>query len=217
MITIIGTNHISAESLKKVEEVKNADIVALELDRPRLEGLLSGKNSSKNPAIISQIGMAGYLFTLIGGFIQRKLGKITGISPGSEMLKAYNIAKDEKKKIALIDQDIRVTMKNFSKMKAKHKLKLFSQLFKPAPKEFRFNPKTIPKSELIEKIMNYMKQELPELYKVLIDDRNHVMAKRLAHIQFTHPDKDIAAVLGAGHVKEVVLLSKNYLNKYYKK
>lgn len=215
MITIIGTNHISEESLKRVEHVRNADIIALELDRPRLEGLLSGKTSSKNPAVIGQIGLAGYLFTLIGGFIQRKLGKVTGISPGSEMLRAYNIAMEEKKKVALIDQDIRITMKNFSKMKARHKFKLLAQIFRPAPKEFRFNPKTIPKDELIEKIMKYMKQELPELYKVLIDDRNHVMAKRLAHIQFTNPDKNIAAVLGAGHVKEVAILSKNYLKNLH--
>ena len=213
MITIIGTNHISHESLKLVEKAKAADIMALELDRGRLQGLLTNQKTSKSPKVIGQIGVAGYLFLVIGGAIQQKLGKMTGLNPGSEMLHAYKIAKDNGMNIALIDQDFRITMKKFSNMKARHKLKLFKELFRPAPKELRFNPTSIPNQQIIEIAMKYMKQRLPEMYKILVDDRNHVMAKRLAYLQFTNPDKHVAAVLGAGHVQEVAQLSKNYLKK----
>lgn len=213
MITIIGTNHVSHDSLKLVDKAKDADIMALELDRGRLHALISKQKTSRSPAVIKQMGVAGYIFLLIGGTIQQKLGKMTGLTPGSEMLHAYNLAKEKNMQVALIDQDFRITMKKFSKMKVRHKLKIFRELFRPAPKDLRFNPTKIPNQEVIKKAMHYMKERLPEMHKVLVDDRNHVMAKRLAKLQLMNPDKNIAAVLGAGHVREVAELSKIYLKK----
>ncbi len=213
MITIVGTNHVSHESLKLVDKVRDADIMALELDSNRLQALLSRQKTSKSPKLISQVGVGGYLFLLIGGAIQQKLGKITGLSPGSEMLYAYELAKENGMKLALIDQDFRITMKKFSKMKTRHKLKLFREFFRPAPRNLRFSPASIPSQELIESAMDYMKLRLPEMHKILVDDRNHVMAERLAYLQYNNPDKNIAAILGAGHVKEVARLSKNYIKK----
>ena len=116
-LVIIGTSHISVESIKEVQSkiLKiRPDIIALELDSKRFYAL-TAKNKKINLLDIKKIGIKGYLFNLLGSYLERKLGKLVGISPGSEMLKAIRIAKKLNIKIALIDQDIEITLKNLSK------------------------------------------------------------------------------------------------------
>ena len=52
---------------------------------------------------------------MIGAGAGKKLGKMVGVAPGSEMKKAVRLAKKNKIKLALIDQDIEITLKRFSK------------------------------------------------------------------------------------------------------
>jgi len=117
-IKIIGTSHIAPESLAKVEknirEIKPG-IVAIELDKKRLFALLSKKQQSISIRDIRRIGFKGWLFALIGAWAERKLGAKVGVSPGAEMLKAVALAQEVGAKTALIDQDIEVTLKRFSK------------------------------------------------------------------------------------------------------
>ena len=94
-LTIIGTSHISVESIKEVQSkiLKiRPDIIALELDSKRFYAL-TAKNKKISLSDIKKIGLKGYLFNLIGSYLERKLGKLVGISPGSEMLEAIRIAK----------------------------------------------------------------------------------------------------------------------------
>ena len=55
------------------------------------------------------------MFAQIGAWAERKLGAKVGVSPGSEMLKAIAAAQQIGAKIALIDQDIEITLRKFSK------------------------------------------------------------------------------------------------------
>jgi len=63
---------------------------------------------------ITQIGFKGYLFAVIGGYLQRKLGSMVGVMPGSEMKLAVQLAKKNNARIALIDRNIETTLKRFS-------------------------------------------------------------------------------------------------------
>src|SRR3989338_2702256 len=116
-LTIIGTSHIARQSLKDVEEAiikKNPDIIALELDKKRLYSLIHKPEGKISIYSIRRIGLKGYIFSLIGAWAERKLGKMVGVSPGSEMKNAINLAKKGRMEIALVDQDIEITLKRFS-------------------------------------------------------------------------------------------------------
>ena len=116
-LTIIGTSHIAKQSLDDVEkeiESKKPDIIALELDRKRLYGLFK-KQDKIRFYDIRGVGIKGFIFSLIGAWAEKKLGKIVGVAPGSEMKKAVRLAKKHNIRLALIDQDIEITLKRFSK------------------------------------------------------------------------------------------------------
>jgi len=57
-----------------------------------------------------------------------------------------------------------------------------------------------------------LKKRYPKIYKVLVDDRNRYMAKKLAKIVMKEPNKKILAVVGAGHKKELEEFVYKYLN-----
>ena len=44
----------------------------------------------------------------------------------------------------------------------------------------------------------------PSLYKILVDERDIHMAKQLNKISSLYPDKQIVAVVGAGHIKGIL-------------
>ncbi|MBI4918718.1 TraB/GumN family protein [archaeon] len=217
-IILLGTSHIAKESLEKVEKVisdEKPDLVCLELDKKRLLGLLSkrtkGRLSLKD---IMRIGVKGYLFSLIGGYVQEKLGKKVGIIPGSDMLHAFKVAKKNQIKIALIDQDIEVTLKKFSKaITWKEKGRFVLDLIKGLvfrKKILNFDLTRVPEEELIQKLLAEVKERYPNVYRVLVHERNVFMAKHLSEFSKNNPDKKIIAVIGAGHEKEMIKLIKRY-------
>jgi pheromone shutdown protein TraB len=71
----------------------------------------------------------------------------------------------------------------------------------------------VPDEKTLEKLIDIVKQTYPELYNVLIDDRNKHMVKRLILISKRYPDKHIVAIVGAGHKKGML----EYLNSMYDK
>jgi len=117
-LTIIGTSHIAKQSLEDVEKAiveGKPDIIALELDRKRLYSLFKKDRNKIRIYDIRKIGVKGFVFSLIGAWAEKKLGKLVGVAPGSEMKKAVILAKKHKIKVALIDQDIEITLRRFSK------------------------------------------------------------------------------------------------------
>ena len=117
-LIIIGTSHIAKQSLLEVERVireEKPEVVALELDKARYYSLVTKEKRKAGLRELRVIGVKGFVFAKFGEYIEKKLGKSVGISPGDEMLKAAEIATEIKAKIALIDQKIEITLKNFSK------------------------------------------------------------------------------------------------------
>ena len=117
-LVIIGTSHIARQSLKEVGEAienEKPGLIALELDRRRLASLMQEERKRPGLQMIRQLGLTGYLFAIIGGWAQEKLGRYVGVAPGSEMKKAIIMASQRKIDLALIDRDIAVTMKRLSK------------------------------------------------------------------------------------------------------
>ena len=98
MITIIGTSHISPESIRTIKDTienEKPDCVAVELDMNRYISMKSG-----------EMGRPPGLFLKIFSWLQKKLGKSTGIFPGQEMMTAIEFSRKNKIPVYLIDQDI---------------------------------------------------------------------------------------------------------------
>jgi len=212
-VKLIGTSHIAKESINKISEEfsdLNPDIVCVELDHKRLQSLLSDAKPDRSLRGIKVYGLQGYLFAVIGGFIQEKLGNVVGVKPGSDMLTAVNLTKSSGKQLFLVDQDIEITLKRFSKAFTwKEKFRLVWDIIRaPFGKKANIDLNKVPKEELISKLMGDMKIRYPNLYKVLIDERNQVMAKNIYKIMSKNEDKKILVIIGAGHEKELLNLIK---------
>ena len=88
MIILLGTSHISPESMKSIRETiqkEEPNCVAVELDRMRYVAMTS-KKGTKPPG----------MFLKIISWMQKELGKMTGISPGEEMMEAVRFSRRKK-------------------------------------------------------------------------------------------------------------------------
>ena len=222
-LLIIGTSHIAKESLEEIElafQQHKPEIVAVELDRKRLHGLLSDEKSKVSMSDISRVGVKGYLFAVLGGWLQRKLGSSVGVMPGSEMKLAVQLAQKIDAKIALIDQDIEVTLKKFSqRLTWREKFRFMADLFKSAifkkkmMKEMGLSPENldlakVPSKELVRKLIAHLEKRYPNVYDVLVAQRNVVMSNNLVRLMHKYPDESVLAVVGAGHEEEMIEMIK---------
>ncbi|MFH1591192.1 MAG: TraB domain-containing protein [archaeon] len=216
-LRIIGSSHIARQSVREVKAAVaefSPDIIALELDPRRLHALLHETDRSVPFSAIFQIGVQGYLFAKLAGWASRKMGNIVGMSPGSEMKAAYRLAKKEKLQVALIDQDISVTLKRFSAAFSwKEKWQIVKDVFEGIFFRKRviaryswLDLNKVPDETSLRMIMAEVKEKYPSIYRVLISERNRVMAHTLQAIQKRDPDKKILAVVGAGHKEGILAL-----------
>ena len=206
-ITVLGTSHIAIESVKQVEALikeKMPDLVALELDKKRFHALFAKKRRI-SIRDIGKIGIKGFLFSVIGAFFEKKLGKLVNVAPGSEMKKAALLAKEYGAKIALIDQDINITLGNLSRrLTLKEKLNFFGDIIKGAFKreKIKFDLRKVPSRKVIKELTDKVRERYPTLYNVLVYERNRYMAKNLYMLM--HQYNNIVAVVGAGHEEDLV-------------
>ena len=213
-LQIIGTSHIAKQSINEVKkhiEKERPEIVALELDQKRLYALFHRKKKSITFSDITRVGVNGFVFSIIGAWAEKQLGKIVGVKPGSEMLTAAKIAKKKNIQLALIDQDIEITLKRLSKeITWKEKFNFLSDIIKAAifrKKEIEFDLTKVPKEDVIKKLISKVKTRYPSIYKVLIKERNAVISKNLFNLM--QNKKKILAIIGAGHEREVLELIKD--------
>jgi len=222
-IILVGTSHISESSVDEIKDViekYNPDVVGIELDTRRFKSLMSTTKEEKqvsNYKKIKELGTFGFLFAQLAGFVQKKVGGQVNVDPGVDMKGAYEAARDKKIPTALIDIDIKVTLKKLSNISFFKKIGLVSSIFfKSFKKEYRnlldFDLKKVPEDEVVVKMIGILKKETPDLYNILIEDRNKYMVKRLFDLRAKH-DGYIVAVVGAGHVEGMTKLIKKTLQK----
>ena len=194
-IKIYGTSHISQESIDLIEraiEEDQPDLVAIELDQLRLNGLMSNK-----PA------QTGNIFIKLIQVFQRHLGKKTGVMPGDEMLKAYNKSLENGIDVALIDRDIRITIAKLKQVSRKEKVKAFASLILSPIISQKIEITRIPDDQLINQMTEQVKQRYPQIYNALIDERDQYMAERLKILSEERTSSKITVFVGAGHKKGI--------------
>ena len=208
-ITLAGTAHVSAESIKEVEQTINElkpDSVAVELDEKRADSI-------KNPDKYRQLDIIKVLknhqgFLLLANLIlasfQRRMGKNIGVKPGDEMLAGMRTAEANNIPVVLADRPIQTTLKRaWAKNSLWGKCKLLATLLSSAFSKEEMSEADIEgikeKSEM-DSMMNELAHSMPVVKEVLIDERNLYLAKKI----WDSEGNSVVAVLGAGHLDGVV-------------
>lgn len=208
-ITLIGTAHVSAESITEVEntirELK-PDCVAIELDDKRAESITNKDKYSQLDII--QVLKRGEGFLLLANLVlasfQRRMGMNVGVKPGDEMLAGMKVAEELGIPTVMADRPIQVTLKRaWAKNNFWGKSKLLATLLSTAFSKEEVSAEEIEdikqKNEM-DSMMNELADFMPVVKEVLIDERNLYLAKKI----WESGGNNVVAVLGAGHLEGVV-------------
>ena len=130
------------------------------------------------------------------------------------MKTAYLESRKKKIPVTLIDVPIKITLKKLSKLSFRRKMSMFSSLFlKSFKKEYRnqlsFDVKDgVPDEKTINQMLKIVEKEVPDMYRILIGDRNKYMVDKIMKLREVH-EGPILAVVGAGHLEGMYeILSK---------
>lgn len=204
-IILIGTAHVSRESadlVNKVIEDEKPETVCVELCQSRYQSITQ-KNRWENTDLIKVIKEKKaflLLSNLMLASFQKKIGQKLGIKPGEEMIQAIQAAKTANARIHLVDRDIRITLsRTWRLMSLWTKIKLLAQLLTSIGEVDTIREEDIEKmkeKDVLEVLLSEIGETLPELKRILIDERDQYLAHQIR----TAPGTKIVAVVGAGHV-----------------
>jgi len=204
-IILIGTAHISKESVDEVKstiEAEKPDVVCVELCKQRYE-ILNDKEKWKQTditKIIKEGKTALFLVNLILSNFQRRLGEDVGILPGAEMTEAMNVAKNLNIPIELADRDINTTMKRASsKMSVFEKYKVFSLILLTLFFSEKLRAEEIEQlknKDVMSQMMDELSLAFPNVKNTLIDERDYYLTNKILNAQ----GNKIVAVVGSGHL-----------------
>ncbi len=204
-VTLLGTAHVSRESTQRVQEViseTRPETVCIELCESRYKSMTQ-KNRWQDTDLLKVIREKKaflLLSNLMLAYFQKKIGEKLGIKPGAEILQAISSAEAVGARIHLADRDIRTTLSRaWRLMGIWTKLKVLFQLTTSIGDLGEITEKEIEemkKKDVLEALLSEMGQSLPEIRRILIDERDQYLAYRIRNA----PGNRIVAVVGAGHV-----------------
>ena len=212
-ITIIGTAHISSDS---VEEVKQAlieiqpDTVAIELDDERYKSMTETKDWKEMDIVdIIKKKKVGFLLAqMILSSYQRKIAQNLNQNVGQEMSVAIQYSKENQTKLIMIDRNIQTTLlRIWHNLVWFEKIKMLSELlgslFENDVKEEDIE--ALKQGDMLQSALAEVSKQFPKIAETLIFERDRIMAYKLAHAN----GQKIVAVVGAAHVPGI---QKNLTN-----
>ena len=207
-ITLVGTAHVSKESVEEVKQSINElkpDCVAVELDEKRAASIQEADRYSQLDLVKVFKRKEGFMLlaNLILASYQRRMGLNAGVKPGDEMLAAMDAAKELGVHCELVDRPIQITLKRaWGKNSFWGKCKLFATLLASAFEKEQIAPDEIEKLKErneMDSMMSELAEYMPVIKEVLIDERDRYLASKI----WSAPGSNIVAVLGAGHLPGV--------------
>lgn len=206
---LVGTAHISQESVELVREVierERPDCVCIELDAQRYRAL--SQEQSWEQLDLRQIIRNQQLTTLIANLLlasyQKRLGGKLGVTPGRELLEAAKVAEELGVPISLCDRDIRVTLRRaWSALSLYRKSLLLSTFVVGAfesPELSEEDLRQMRQKDVLSELMTELGETMPDLKRSLIDERDRFLAQRIREAE----GRRIVAVVGAGHLTGMI-------------
>ena len=199
MIILIGTGHVFdlSQAIVDIFEEKHPETICVELDKQRYHALMMKRNDPESyKAAEKNIPI---IYKLLARF-QDSMAKEYGVKAGDEMLAAITYAQSHQLPLAFIDMNAQQLFTNMlHSMPLTEKLKLFLSGFGG----FFISKKRVEgELEKIEgdfdKYITQIGEKFPTIKRVLIDERNAHMVKKLKMINEEH--EKVIACIGDGHV-----------------
>ena len=221
---LVGTIHVSPESKRRVRDLileKKPEIVAVELDQGRYGALLEQPKAtlSFGELLLSarQGSFSTNLMVWLISHLEQGLGEEFGVIPGEEMLVAIKSAKEIGSKIFFVDQPLPITLQRFQSV-GLEKNRLIIELVKGilgAEKDIRYSLldlETNP-NDILPEFMGTLHKKFPGISRILIQERDAYISKRIVSLLNTFPEKKIVAVIGLGHLNGI----KKRINAHFSK
>jgi pheromone shutdown-related protein TraB len=203
---LVGTAHISQESVDLVREVierERPDAVCVELDRQRYAALAERQrwDALDLKQVIRSRQLAPLVANLLLAAWQKRLGGALGATPGAELVEATRVADRLGIPFHLCDRDIRVTLRRaWASMSLWRRSRLLAALLAgmfERPEIDEAELRRLRERDVLSELMQELGRDMPELKRVLIDERDAYLARRIREV----PGQRIVAVVGAGHVE----------------
>ncbi len=205
-IILIGTAHVSKESVRLVEEVIHAekpDTVCVELCESRLQTI-------KDKALWREMDIVKVIkekksFLLLSNLLlasfQKRIAEKLDVVPGQEMIKAVEAGEAEGSAIIPADRDIGITLtRTWRNVGLWARLKMLFQLLLSVVGGLdEINEEEIERmkqEDILTTLLAELGESFPELRTILIDERDRYLCRKIMDA----PGNKIVAVVGAGHV-----------------
>ena len=209
-VTLVGTAHVSKLSVEMVEEkigTGDYDCIAVELCAPRLENI-TNQAWWKNLDIyqVFKKKKAGLLLiNLALTAYQKRLAERIGVEAGKEMIRAVELAREKGIRLEVIDRNISTTLHRLvTEVSFWQKFKIVGGLIAGVfvgEKISEEQVEDLKRGDMLHAVVSEFGEELPEIKRVLIDERDEYMVGRLSQIsEAFHAPKKILALVGAGHL-----------------
>jgi pheromone shutdown-related protein TraB len=204
-ITLIGTAHVSRESIDEVAGVirdVKPDQVCVELDAGRYKAMAQKDSWEKLDVIKVFREGRGFLLmaNLVLGSFQRRMGAELGVKPGEEMKTAIDTAVCLGIPYTFCDREIQTTLRRaWARCGFWSKSKLLASLVGSA-----FTTEKLSETEIenlknrseLDGMMAELADYLPSVKETLIDERDRYLAARI----WAGGASKQVAVVGAGHL-----------------
>jgi pheromone shutdown protein TraB len=221
---LYGSSHVSlhaADAIKKHIRHIRPNIVCVELDPDRLQGLIEKRKSKITFATVRAIGLRGTLFALVIGSFQGYIAKKLGVSVGVDMLTAVAEGHIIGAKTILIDQHAQITMRDMNRaIRARDMFTFIVDFFHALirPKHFlkqtglkTFDVSMVPDKKTVATLVSHFTKRYPTITHAILLKRNGVMVNNITAILKEYPSTTMVVVVGAAHVAGMVaLLQKDY-------
>lgn len=205
-IVLVGTAHVSRESVDLVREVicgERPDHVCVELDEQRYKALAEKSRWEKLDLreIIRRKQLATLLMNLLLGSYQKKMGDKLGVMPGTELLEATRVCEAEGIPFSLSDREVRTTLlRAWRSMTLWQRAKMMSALLAGIFSGEEISEeqlRELRQKDVLSEVLSELATVLPSLKTVLIDERDEFLAEKIRRSE----GRKVVAVVGAGHVE----------------
>ncbi|WP_297461377.1 TraB/GumN family protein [Thermococcus sp.] len=202
-VRVIGTMHVSPRSREDVVRTilkERPNAIAVELDRARFLAMEGERKATLGDAI--RLGKGGLINYALAK-LEERLGEEFGMRPGGDMRAAVEVARRFGIPLFLIDENIDVIIGKIAAAPGREKLLMALEslaVFLPVK----------PGDEMPDPLEEYrfmmaaFRRRYPYLYRVLVEERNEIMARNLISIVDSLRAAGVrkprvVAIVGLGH------------------
>lgn len=210
-VHIVPTSHASTESSQAVKQVVDEiqpDVVAVELDRPRLQKLVQQPTehtvSPRQLLTNTEISRRGRIILYVFALIQSRVSSLLDVDIlGRDMLAGYEAANTHDISLALVDRNIKHTFNRLSEQISGVELTktlgyfLYSYLLLYLPGKGTTD-ETLNTDEIdVQTLLTSLGEILPTFKRVLVDERNSYITNQVKAL--CGRQNSIVLVIGAAH------------------